>query len=383
MAIRAFHPNTPMPHSSLIIKVSDVILVSVEHIEAFNNKIVDEAPQRIETRIGDVDIKFILRESYFDQESLLEYDAILPHEQHVLQIQYWFSDNDPNYHRIEVRTPNIRAYQITCFHCKTIGLLEGKRIVEIGQVVKVSGQTPRNGEGVQQTNERIKEQACLFLNQEGLLIEPENRSPRWHIGTYDTQTKEWLYGQTTSGFIQNFLKVALIMAYCRGNRGVDFYPNTEYSNQSTNNDINRVGMSPEALRKKREKWEYIGLMGEQFVFEMERQRLIEVGRDDLAEAVQHVSLYDCGAGYDILSYELDGRPRYIECKTSAGDSMRFEITSNEWNMAKKYREQYYLYRITNIDRDHNRNIIVIQDPFGKYEDGELVLTPSTYTVTQG
>lgn len=357
--------------------------MTTEHIEAFNNKIIDEAPQKIETRIGNVDIKFILRENYFDQDSLVEYDVILPNEQHILQIQYWYSDDDPNYHRIEVRTPNIRSYQITCFHCKTIGLLEGKRIVEIGQVVKVSGQTPRNGVDVQQTNERIKEQACLLLDQEGLLIEPANRSPRWHIGTYDTQTKDWLYGQTTFGFIQNFLKVALIMAYCRGNRGIDLYPNTENSSQSSDNDNIPKGMSPEAFKKKREKWEDIGLLGEQFVFEMEKQRLIEDGRDDLAEAVQHVSLFDCGAGYDILSFELDGRPRYIECKTTTGYSMKFEITLNEWNMAKKYREQYFLYRITNIDQDQNRNLIVIQDPFGKHEDGELVLTPSTFTVTQG
>ncbi|RNB74127.1 DUF3883 domain-containing protein [Brevibacillus invocatus] len=81
-------------------------------------------------------------------------------------------------------------------------------------------------------------------------------------------------------------------------------------------------------------------MGEEFVFENARLRLIQDGREDLAEVVRHVSLYDCGAGYDILSYELDGRPRYIECKTTVGSSMKFEITSNEWNKAKKYREQY-------------------------------------------
>ncbi|WP_159887555.1 DUF3883 domain-containing protein [Paenibacillus puerhi] len=355
--------------------------MSTEHIDAFNNKIVDEAPQKIETRIGDVDINFILRDSFFDQESLLEYDVMLPHEQHVLQIQYWYSDNDPNYHRIEVRTPNLRSYQITCFHCKTVGFLDSERIVEIGQVVKVSGQRPRNGMDVQQTNERIKEEACLLLDQEGLLIEPDDRAPRWHIGTYDTQTKEWLHGQTTSGFINNFLKVAIIMAYCRGNRGIDLFPNAEYSNQSIDDDNLRTSISPEAFKNKREEWEAIGLMGEEFVFEFERLRLVQDGREDLAESVQHVSLYDCGAGYDILSYELDGRPRYIECKTTVGGSMKFDITLNEWNKAKKYREQYYLYRITNIDQQHHRDIVVIQDPFGKFEDGELVLKPNVFTVS--
>ncbi|PYE48777.1 DUF3883 domain-containing protein [Paenibacillus barcinonensis] len=355
--------------------------MTTEHIEAFNSKIIEEAPDKIETCIGDVDVRFVLRDSFFDQDSLLEYDVELPNEEHVLQIQYWYSVNNPNHHRIEVRTPNLRAYQITCFHCNTVGLLEPERIVEIEQIVKVSGQSSRDGLDVRQTNERIKEEACLFLDQEGLLVEPNNRAARWRIGTYDSQTRAWLYGQTTAGFIKNFLKVALIMAYCRGNRGINLYPNAEDPSQSVDDEDTLTSISAEAFKEKREKWEVTGLKGEEFVVEIERRRLIEVGRVDLADAVRHVSLFDCGAGYDILSYELDGRSRFIECKTSAGSSMKFEITSNEWNKAKKYREQYYLYRITNIDQEDHRDIVIIQDPFGKFEDGELTLTPSAFTLS--
>jgi len=352
--------------------------ISTNHIEAFNNKIINEAPQSIKTQICDMEIKFSKLESFSDDQSLLEYDVILHNKNHVLQIQYWYDEDNPNYHRIEVRTPDVRSYQITCFHCKTVGLLDATGIVEIEQVVKVSGQTAKNGLDVQETNKKIKEQACLLLKQEGLLIEQNKKAPRWHIGTYDTKTKKWLHGQTTAGFIGNFLKVALIMAHCRGNRGIDLYLNAESQSQTSETE---AGLSPDAFKKKREKWEYVGLLGEEFVLEMERRRLIESGRGDLAEGVQHVSLYDCGAGYDIKSYELNGRPRYIECKTSVGDSMRFEVTRNEWDKAKKFRAQYYLYRILNIEKVSTRSIIVIQDPFGKFEEGELNLVPSTFTVT--
>jgi len=358
-----------------------LIMISAEHIDAFNNKIINEAPQSIKTQICDMEIKFSLLENFTDEDSLLEYDVILHDKRHVLQIQYWCDDDNPNHHRIEVRTPNLRSYQITCFHCKTVGLLSTSGIVEIEQVVKVSGQPARNGLDVQETNKKIKEQACLLLKQEGLLLEQDKKASHWHIGTYDSRTKKWLHGQTTSGFIGNFLKVALIMAHCRGNRGIDLFLNTESQSQTSEPDDLQKGLSPEDFKKKREKWEYVGLLGEEFVLEMERRRLIESGRGDLAEGVQHVSLYNCGAGYDIKSYELDGRPRYIECKTSVGDSMRFEVTRNEWDRAKKYRAQYYLYRIVNIENVNTRNVIIIQDPFGKFEDGELNLKPSTFTVT--
>jgi hypothetical protein len=357
--------------------------MGTEHIEAFKDKINKEAPRHIQTRIGEIDIQFVLRDSYFDQDSLLEYDVKLPHEEHVLQIQHWYDENDPDFHRIEVRMPNLRAYQITCFHCKTVGLLEPKRIVEIEQIVKVSGQRSRDGLDVQQTNEKIKEEACSLLDQEGLLIVPDNRAPRWHIGTYDTRTRTWLYGQTTAGFIKNFLKVALIMAYCRGNRGINLFPNVEANRHFSEDEGTPLlrSISPEEFKKQRAKWEDIGLMGEQFIVQLERQRLLEAGRPDLAEAVQHVSLYNCGAGYDILSYELDGRPRYIECKSSVGNSMKFEITSNEWEKAKKYREQYYLYRVINADEPDKRDCFVIQDPYGKFEGGELILKPSSFTAS--
>lgn len=43
--------------------------------------------------------------------------------------------------------------------------------------------------------------------------------------------------------------------------------------------------------------------------------------------------------------------------------------------------QYYLYRIINVEEVTIRSVIVIQDPSGKYEDGDRNLLPSSFTVT--
>ena len=50
----------------------------------------------------------------------------------------------------------------------------------------------------------------------------------------------------------------------------------------------------------------LGLAGELLVLEYERKNLIDAGRKDLAENVQHVSVEQGdGAGYDIRSFSID------------------------------------------------------------------------------
>lgn len=84
--------------------------------------------------------------------------------------------------------------------------------------------------------------------------------------------------------------------------------------------------------------ERIGLLGEQFVFEAEKQKLTSAGRSDLAERVRLVS-EDGSAekGYDILTFEADGTEIHAEVKTTtrnrAGDQ-GFWLTFNEVERAK-------------------------------------------------
>ncbi|MEO5741745.1 MAG: DUF3883 domain-containing protein, partial [Vicinamibacterales bacterium] len=79
-------------------------------------------------------------------------------------------------------------------------------------------------------------------------------------------------------------------------------------------------------------WASVGTKGERFVLDLERFRLKEAGRPDLAERVEWVSQSQGdGAGFDIRSFEPDGRELLIEVKTTANNSKRarFFLTANE------------------------------------------------------
>lgn len=99
----------------------------------------------------------------------------------------------------------------------------------------------------------------------------------------------------------------------------------------------------------------IGLAGELFVLQKERERLQDANKIALSSNIIHVSqkLGD-GAGYDILSYNEDGSHIYIEVKTTLGNSNRaFYISENELEFAKQNSESYQMYRVCNFDMERN------------------------------
>lgn len=97
----------------------------------------------------------------------------------------------------------------------------------------------------------------------------------------------------------------------------------------------------------------LGRAGEERVLAHERSALQGVGRDDLACKIRWVSEEDGdGAGYDIASFEPDGRLRLIEVKTTNGwDRTPFHITRNELAVAEERRSEWCLFRLWNFSRD--------------------------------
>ena len=59
-----------------------------------------------------------------------------------------------------------------------------------------------------------------------------------------------------------------------------------------------------------------GNQGEDVVFLAEKRELLKNGKPDLAKKVEAVCKTDDYAGYDILSFELDGTPKQIEVKST-------------------------------------------------------------------
>jgi hypothetical protein len=97
----------------------------------------------------------------------------------------------------------------------------------------------------------------------------------------------------------------------------------------------------------------LGRAGEQRVLAHERAALKAEGREDLARRVRWVSDEDGdGAGYDIASFEPDGRPRLIEVKTTRGwERTPFHITRNELAVAEEHRREWCLFRLWNFSRE--------------------------------
>jgi hypothetical protein len=96
----------------------------------------------------------------------------------------------------------------------------------------------------------------------------------------------------------------------------------------------------------------LGTAGELLVLDFERRRLHAAGQRALSERVDHVAATrGDGVGYDVLSYEPDGREKFIEVKTTAYDKHTpFFITRNELSFSEEAGRQYHLYRLFEFRR---------------------------------
>jgi hypothetical protein len=94
----------------------------------------------------------------------------------------------------------------------------------------------------------------------------------------------------------------------------------------------------------------LGLAGEMFVAQYEERRLSNAGRKDLAARIEHVSATaGDGLGYDVSSFELDGRPRLIEVKTTRfGALTPFYVSRNEVMASGRLVDRFQLYSLFNF-----------------------------------
>ena len=99
----------------------------------------------------------------------------------------------------------------------------------------------------------------------------------------------------------------------------------------------------------------LGRAGELFVVELEARRLHTAGKKALSERVEHVAASQGdGLGYDVHSFEVDGRDRLIEVKTTAfGELTPFYVSRNELARSERDAAQFQLYRLFNF-RDRLR-----------------------------
>jgi hypothetical protein len=91
----------------------------------------------------------------------------------------------------------------------------------------------------------------------------------------------------------------------------------------------------------------LGKAGESFVVDLERKRLSDGNRSDLARRVRWTAAEDGdGAGYDVSSFNLGGHPQFIEVKTTNGSSRTpFFLSRNECDIATQCPNEWRLYRV--------------------------------------
>jgi len=126
--------------------------------------------------------------------------------------------------------------------------------------------------------------------------------------------------------------------------------------------------------KLRDRNNEIGDQGEEFILEYEIDRLVEtlsIEKSKATQNVQHLSrLQGDGLGYDILSINDDGSPRYIEVKTtSGGENQPFYMSKNERHFFEVYEDKAFIYRVYNFNKNTRNGevkIISQSDLFSNY-----------------
>jgi len=129
-----------------------------------------------------------------------------------------------------------------------------------------------------------------------------------------------------------------------------------------------------------------GLRGEMLVMEYEADRLKKYPK--LRNKIEHKSEKNDGLGYDILSFEVDGRERFIEVKATKGkrtSKLGFYLTAKELQVAKEKEEEgksYWIYYVSEIDSVKPK-IIPIKNPFAIENESCVEIKPLQYLVTIG
>lgn len=126
-------------------------------------------------------------------------------------------------------------------------------------------------------------------------------------------------------------------------------------------EIKQRKIGIEEFRKAMEQQQIYGEEAEKFVLNFEFARLNE------QKEIDWVAEYIVNEGFDIASYnhELDGFPnRFIEVKSYEGETPYFFWSRNEYTVAKRKQDEYWVYLINRLEIEKKEYVpIMIQNPF--------------------
>ena len=129
-------------------------------------------------------------------------------------------------------------------------------------------------------------------------------------------------------------------------------------------------ISEEELLRALELQRVRAVAAENHVVDLEIERLLSGGRQDLAGLVERVAAHNVAAGYDIRSFELDGSDRFIEVKSSTGTAVRFILSRNERRFLEEHDSVAWIYFVPRVHElpSLSRPIVTIPNPSSWIEE---------------
>jgi hypothetical protein len=132
------------------------------------------------------------------------------------------------------------------------------------------------------------------------------------------------YGSATAIDVQSYMYVVASLL----EQGLERIPSTPKP----------IDFEDELKRRQRQakENERIGYLGEKYILNTEKELLRKAGRRDLVRKVQWISIEDVSAGYDILSFDINGNEKHLEVKTTQRDRSNdpgFWLSNNEYERA--------------------------------------------------
>lgn len=105
----------------------------------------------------------------------------------------------------------------------------------------------------------------------------------------------------------------------------------------------------------------IGDLGELFVIDYEKEKLIQANKPKLAKKVaHHAKDKGDGLGYDVLSFDVEGNKMFIEVKaTKSNKNTPFFITRNELERSKLEKDKFFIYRVYHFNDENLRGDVLI------------------------
>lgn len=165
--------------------------------------------------------------------------------------------------------------------------------------------------------------------------------------------------------------------------GYTYVRDLSIDQNATSSPKKAKGVAPKVnYENESRKYRKYGDRGEKIVMMAEIDRVmndLHLTEKQASKKVIQMSTRSDSYGYDILSVNPDGSNRYIEVKATTGKvgDVDFYYTENEFDKAKEYGKDYFIYLVFEI-KSKKPKIWVIRNPF---LSGKLEMKPVQYKVS--